>query len=76
MEHFNFLSSLTLIYRNVCPIFYSTQYGLGARHKGRNRAPRLLRPALLGLWADQQEGKCSENYGKWGINQVRESNRN
>jgi len=46
LNYFNFSSELTFMYQNVIPFFCPSQNAFAARHKDRNRAPRLLRPAL------------------------------
>jgi len=44
---FNFLSKLTFIHQNVCRFILLRTINFKGRHKERNWAPRLLRPALL-----------------------------
>ena len=63
-EHFKFSSKLTLTYQNVTPFFFVLCNNNCAPppHKDRNRAPHLLKPALLYIFKTHVDLKCMCDY--------------
>jgi hypothetical protein len=62
---FSFLSELTFMCHNVIPFFCSVQNVLAARHKDRNRVPRLLKTGadvyLVVMFVDNGWNKIYQN---------------